>query len=363
MEKKMQTIAIIGAGNGGFAAAGDLSLAGAVVNLFEFPEFEKNIELVRKLKAIKISGAARTGTAKLNLATSDLGEALDGAHIIMITTRADSHERVGKELAPLLKEGQSVFFMPGSMGALFLYHELEALGKKEIMLAETLTLPYAARKTGPDSVMVHRRTGNLGLSAFPARDTARMFGIFNGYYPASHTMKNILEVALCNTNIIAHPIPTLMGASAIERANGKFNFYGDGHSPCVDRAIEALDKEIGSLLQAFECNVTSPIKAVEYRFSKTSKEIQEMRAAWNITAAIDKDMRFIAEDVQESLVFVVTLGRQFGIPTPITESLICLLSLFVEGADYYNTGRTMEKLGIAGMDKDTLLNFLQNGCC
>lgn len=357
----METIAIIGAGNGGFAMAGDLSLAGLTVNLFEFPEFEKNIERVQKIKEIKITGAARTGTAKLTLVTSDLSEALKDADIIMITTRAGSHERIGKELAPLLKEGQSVFFMPGSMGSLFLYNELHALGKKGIMMAETITLPYAARKTGPDSVKVHRRTGNLGLSAFPARDTARMFGLFNKYYPASHTMKNILEVALCNTNIIAHPVPTLMGASAIERANGTFNFYGDGHSPCVDRAIEELDKEVGTLLRAFECNVTSPIKAVEYRFSKTSKEIQEMRTAWNITATIDKDMRFISEDVQECLVFLVTLGRQFGIPTPITESLICLLSLFVEGADYYNTGRTMEKLGIAHMDKDGLLDFLQNG--
>lgn len=357
----MGTVAVIGAGNGGFAMAGDLSLAGLNVNLFEFSEFEGNIELLRKLKAIKITGAARTGTAKINVVTSDLAEALDGAEVIMITTRAGSHERVGRELAPLLKEGQSVFFLPGSMGSLFLYNELKSLAGKRVMLAETITLPYAARKTGPDSVKVHRRTGNLGISAFPAKDTAKMFGIFNTYYPASHTMKNILEVALCNTNIIAHPIPILMGASAIERANGTFNFYGEGHSPCVDRAIVSLDKEIGTLLRAFECNVTSPIKAVEYRFSMTSQEIQEMRAKWNILVNIDNDMRFISEDVQECLVFIVTLGRQFNIPTPITESLVCLLSLFVEGADYYATGRTMEKLGLADLDKKGLLELLQSG--
>ena len=38
-----KNIAVIGAGNGGFAMAGDLTLAGYGINLFELPEFEHNI--------------------------------------------------------------------------------------------------------------------------------------------------------------------------------------------------------------------------------------------------------------------------------------------------------------------------------
>lgn len=357
----MDTIAVIGAGNGGFAMSADLSLAGACVNLFEFPEFKKNIDLLSKTKTITIDGGARVGTATLNIVSSNLAEAVKDASMIMLTIRADSQERLAKELAPLLVSGQSVFFMPGSMGSLYLYNELARIGTKGIVIAETITLPYAARKTSADTVTVYRRTGNLGISAIPAKDTEKAHAIFKQYYPHSHTMKSILEVALCNTNIIAHPIPMLMGASAIERAKGTFNFYGAGHSPCVDNAIEALDKEIGTLLRAFNCDVISPIEAVEYRFSKTKSEIQEMRAIWNITATIDKDMRFIAEDVQESLIFIVTLGKQVNIPTPITESLVCLLSLFVENSNYYVTGRTTQKLGIGAMSLDELNLFLYEG--
>lgn len=357
----METIAVIGAGNGGFATAADLALGGACINLFDFPEYRQNIEALYENKTIVIDGHARTGKAILNIVTSNIAEAVNGAHVILITTHAASHERIAKELAPLLVSGQNVFYMPGAMGSIYLYGELKKLNKKDIILAEVITLPYAVRKTGADSVTVHRRTGDLGLSAMPAKDTEKALGIFQKYFPLSHKMKNILEIALCNSNVIAHPIPTLFGASAIEHANGTFNFYGDGHSPCVDKAIEALDKELGTLLNALGCDVTSPIKVVEKRFAKTSAEIQKMRTAWNITTNIDKDMRFISEDVQECLIFNATLGKQINIPTPITDSLICLLSLFGDDVDFYATGRTTTRLGIGEMSIENLNAFLQDG--
>ena len=49
-------LAILGAGNGGMAAAADMTLAGHEVNLFEFPQFKENIEPIKQTGGIKLVG-------------------------------------------------------------------------------------------------------------------------------------------------------------------------------------------------------------------------------------------------------------------------------------------------------------------
>ena len=57
--------------------AADLSLAGYEVNLFELPEFEKNIKEILELGGIEIGGGARTGIARFNKVTTKIKEAID----------------------------------------------------------------------------------------------------------------------------------------------------------------------------------------------------------------------------------------------------------------------------------------------
>ena len=103
-----RTICVIGAGNGGSAVAGDLTLAGHRCRLFEFPEFAANIEKIRKQSGIRVTGVARSGFAHLELATTNLAEAVEGAELIMVTTVALAHERIARELGPLLENGQII---------------------------------------------------------------------------------------------------------------------------------------------------------------------------------------------------------------------------------------------------------------
>lgn len=80
-EEKMakKEICIIGAGNGGSAIAGDMTLAGHRCRLFEFPEYAENIKPIIAQGGIHVTGIARTGFAKIALATIDLSEAVRGA--------------------------------------------------------------------------------------------------------------------------------------------------------------------------------------------------------------------------------------------------------------------------------------------
>ena len=60
------------------------------------------------------------------------------------------------------------------------------------------------------------------------------------------------------------------------------------------------------------------------------------------------DMRYLNEDVPESLVPIASIGKKFNVETPTINSLIYLASCLNE-SDYMTSGRTVEKLGIADM--------------
>lgn len=76
-------ITVLGAGNAGFAIAFHLSHQGFEVALFEHPNFAKAIEPVQKAGQIvavaEVEGfkAVVSGTAKIQLATSDIKAAVE----------------------------------------------------------------------------------------------------------------------------------------------------------------------------------------------------------------------------------------------------------------------------------------------
>ena len=64
----IEHIAIVGAGNGGKAAAADLALQNKHVRLFEFPEFKRNLEAIIETNILTATGEV-TGKAHLELVT------------------------------------------------------------------------------------------------------------------------------------------------------------------------------------------------------------------------------------------------------------------------------------------------------
>lgn len=54
-------IAVLGAGNGGYAMAADLSMSGYNVNLYEDPNFIENINAVKEKGGIEVIAKKHTG--------------------------------------------------------------------------------------------------------------------------------------------------------------------------------------------------------------------------------------------------------------------------------------------------------------
>src|SRR5450631_2794461 len=99
------TIAIIGAGGGGAFLVVHLGLAGFRLRLHDIDD--------TKLADIKARGGIDVegdngGFAPVELVTTDLVAAVEGAEVIIIVTGGNTQSVVARSLAPLLRDGQLI---------------------------------------------------------------------------------------------------------------------------------------------------------------------------------------------------------------------------------------------------------------
>lgn len=356
-----KTVAVIGAGNGGFTMAADLALAGWKIHLYEMPRFKENITPLLKEGGIHITGAANTGFAKLERITSDIKDAIEDASCLMVNMVSLAHEEMAEILAPVVREDQPIFILPGNAGSLVFTNIFRKKGKRmKSPIAEVLTLPYGCRKTSPTSVNVSRLLGKIPLAAFPSKDNDKALNLFKRFYPKTFLMTNALEVAINNPNIILHPAPSMLNMARIEFSKGDFGLYQEGFSSSVMKVMDGLDKEIMDLQKALELPVYSYKKLFETRYEKSFEEqFGFMRKAGN-RGPFDVTTRYITEDVPVGMVLVASLGRKVGVPTPTFDATIQFCGL-MNGTDYWKNGRTLQWLGLAHLSPEQLKRYLHEG--
>src|SRR6185295_5203506 len=138
-------IAVLGGGNGSFAAAGDFALAGHDVRLWRRD--------VAAVEAHRAAGSAITvkdfrgrHEAKLSLVTNDIAAAVRDAELILCPAPATAQHDIARVLAPHLRDGQVVFLPPGTFGSYIFAKAARDAGKRDVAFAETGTLPWLTRK-------------------------------------------------------------------------------------------------------------------------------------------------------------------------------------------------------------------------
>ena len=104
-------IAVLGGGNGSFAAAGDFALGGHEVRLWR-----RDAELVAQHRAagstIIVKDVNGRHEARLALVTTDISAAVAGAELILCPAPAFAQADIARQLAPHLVDGQVVFLPP-----------------------------------------------------------------------------------------------------------------------------------------------------------------------------------------------------------------------------------------------------------
>jgi len=376
MEKGL--VAVLGGGNGGHAVAANLSLAGFKVNFFELPQFSEPFERVLRTREIRIEGVSVDGVAKVNLATTDIAQAVKDAEVIFVITPAFGHKLMAEVCAPFVQDGQIILLMPGSGGSLeFAKIFKQKKVRSEVVFAESCTLPYGTRLKAPGHVSVFIHALILPTGVLPSKETKEVISKLKQYYPTITPARDVLEAAINNPNPIVHPVATLLSATRIEHSKGEFYLYAEGMTPSVARTYESLNGERLSICEAmgYELYHWDHLDFKNYDLGETEEECRHRILNTSMDAAFGKDGiyagmkmkgpehmkdRYVMEDVPYGMVLTSTLGDLLKIPTPTHDAVIELTSI-INRTNYWKTGRGVRELGLSRMTKQSLKKFLLDG--
>lgn len=357
-------VAVLGSGNGACAVAFEWGKAGHDIYMFDFDNFPKQIDAINKAGGITSEGELE-GFQKVEYAGHDISKVIPGADLIFAVGPAYSTEPFGEACKPYLEKGQIYVICPSScMGAVVFKNALGVdLSDDSVIISETSTLPYAVRLTGDGKISVYNRLkGGYFVAATPAKYTDQMYDVLSKVFDKAVKAESIFKTTLQNGNPVIHPAVSLMNAALIERTNGNFLFYEEGVTQSVGRMMEAVDKErieIGKKL-GVEVIPDPTLGMVQgYQAEPTyDKGYSEAPGFKGIMAQPSLDYRYFNEDAGFGLVFLIDLGDQIGVDTPVMDALLKLVSVAMNRDYKAEKARTMEKLGLSKYSLDELKELL-----
>lgn len=357
MNNENRAVAILGAGSSGMATAAWLTMAGCRVTLCDTPEQAADFDRIRAQNGIILrGGSGKTGCALPYKLTHDFEEALKGARCVIICTSAGRHEEIAERVAPLAQNGQVFLLNPGNFGSFGLRRRLDALGRKDVAVAELCGCLWACRRTAPGEVLVAMPAKEGTVAALPASDTGKVIEAFDGIWKLNPG-KNVLEVSLNSPNVISHVAGAVLNATPVEKKGEQFAFFMDGLSETVIQTFVLLEAERKAVMDALGLRLYGASSEGLMR----KLMAPDCPAALHCFRALDGPSsfahRYVSEDAACGVAMIVALGQEYGVPTPLTHAYLTIAGS-INREDYLRTGRTPENLGLKGCSKEALLQAL-----
>jgi len=357
---------VIGAGHGGKAMAAHLSLLG--VEVIQYNRTNEHIAAIAARGGIELESyeGGPHGFAKIKKTTSNPGEALRNAEVVMVVVPSSAHADIAQSIAPYINEGQIIILHPGRTGgAIEFYNILKTSGSKvDFTVAEAETFIYASRSEGPAQTRIFRIKEAVPLAALPSDRTEKVLEAIRPVYPQFIDGINVLHTGLNNMGAIFHPALILLNAGRIESTHGDFQFYIDGVTPSVARVLEVLDRERVTVASALGIRARTSMEWLKLAYNTTGSDLYEaihnQPGYIGIMAPRTLNHRYIFEDVPMSLVPIASLAQQYGVSTRGIDSII-RLACIVHRTDYWRRGRTLRKLGIENLSVTELTQFVKKG--
>ncbi|HEY6717157.1 MAG TPA: NAD/NADP octopine/nopaline dehydrogenase family protein [Reyranella sp.] len=359
-------IAVLGGGNGSFAAAGDLALAGHHVRMWR-RDRDAVANHCAAGRTIQLKDFRGQHTASLELVTTDVGAAVGGAELILCPTPAFAQADIAELLAPHLTEGQVVFLPPGTFGSVLLAKKVWQSGNHgRLAFAETGTLPWLARKHGPHEVQISARGKHLPTGVFPLTLADHALEIIGRAFPgAIKPCGDALSGALMNAGPIIHPPLIVMNAGPLEHFE-KWDIHNEGTQPAIRRVTDALDRErvrireeLGYEAPHFPLADHYAAVGPEWMYGRGSHDKLTKSGDWRERIVLGQH-RYMLEDTRMGLSFLASVARLAGVETPLVEAFLAIGGAIC-GEDFAKTGRTLANLGLAGLDRAGLQALLREG--
>ncbi|MEJ5306635.1 MAG: NAD/NADP octopine/nopaline dehydrogenase family protein [Ignavibacteria bacterium] len=351
-ENPKPKFAVIGAGHGGLAMAGHLAIMGFEVNLYN--RSEERLWGVKSTGGIRIeSDFGLEGFGEIRIATTDMKEAIENVDIIMVVVPATAHRFIAEQMGPHLKDGQIIVLNPGrTFGALEFKQVLNSMNiKTDVILAETQTFIYASRAIGPGQAKIFRIKNSIPVASIRAHLIPEVLKKLRIAYPQFVPGDNIFKTSFDNIGAVFHPTLCILNAGWIEDVSD-FQFYVQGVTPSVAKVLEEVDSERVKVAEALGIRSLTAREWLYLAYSASGDTLYDAMMAnpgyRGILAPKRLNMRYLTEDVPTSLVPIASVGKKLGVETPTINSLIHLASLLNQ-TDYWEIGRTVERLNIADL--------------
>ncbi len=345
-------VAVLGAGNGGCAVAFDWAAAGHEVALYSPSGFPGAVSDVADGGQLRSTGDLN-GTVVIGYAGHDAQRALDGAELVFVVGPAYSTEPLARAAKEHLTAGQIVIVCPSSGGGAMAFQNV--IGREnDVVVSETSTLPYAVRLLAPATMHVYLKLkGGLWVAAMDPELTDRVRQILHDVYPGIESASSVWQTSLYNANPVIHPSISLLNAARID-GPGDFNFYEDGVTPGVGHLIRGVDEERIALGKAMGFTVLSDpeLSMLQGYFTVETYDTGYSTAPGfqGIKAQDQLDYRYFTEDVGYGLVFLSDLGEHLGVPTPLMNSMITIVSTVLDRDFRGEAARTLSGLGLSPDD-------------
>ncbi len=344
-------IAVLGGGNGARAAAADLTEKGHDVRWWR-----RSAAALQPRITLKDAEGERVIALQI---FADIGEAVRGAELVFMPDPAFTQEDNAARLAPHLADDQVVFLAPGTFGS---YLMRSKIGKG--VFAETGTLPWLTRKHGAGTVAITTRATRLPTGAFPARQASAALARIREVFPIE-PVEDALSAALMNAGPIIHPPLIFMNAGPLEHFD-RWDIHKEGTQPSIRRVTDALDAERIAVREALGYAAPHFPLADHYR-TDGDEWMYGRRVHKKLTDSGDwrerivlTEHRYMREDVEFGLAFLVSVCDWAGVPCPVARGLLALGSA-VLGRDLRAGGRTLENLGLARLSREAMASLLREG--
>lgn len=395
---KEKPIAVLGAGAVGKAVASDCALGGARVRICDLPPFaEKTLFGVRERgitlygQQLNLYGFERSGQAAFDRVTTNVAETLEGAGLVIITTPSIGHRPFFEKLVPALEDGMVVHIIPDNYGSLLLRKMMREAGcKKKVVIGGWSSAPYGCRVDIKGGVVMPRirayyRAITLRGASLPSTDqddflaSTRFIGAFDAITNGDGVSggDTVMDTGFSNVNPVLHCPGVILGVGVMENwgviygeEKNDFSIYSHAYCPSISRVQYGLYQEqcrlaeaMGVGIQAFEKKQffsRENILGCEYMGPDYEIPFEEHDYIQYGTGPFTIQNRYITEDIPVGCHVYHKLGKKFGVATPVVDSLISLASVMAE-TDFYATGYTLDYLGIGHMNKEEMLQYLNEG--
>lgn len=359
-------IAVLGGGNGSFAAAADFALTGHEVRLWR--RDREQVEAHRAAGSrVLLKDHNGQHDVKLALVTTDIAEAVSEVELILCPAPAFAQQDIARLLAPHLRDGQVVFLPPATFGSMiFAQATRDAGNHAKASFAETGTLPWLTRKHGPFEVAITIRAKRLPVGVFPLDQAPRAIEVIGRAFPdVIEPCGDALSGALMNAGCIIHPPLIVMNAGPIEHFE-RWDIHKEGTQAAIRRVTDALDAERIAVREAL--GYGAPHFPLAHHYAKDGEIWMYGRGSHDrLTDSGDwreqivlTEHRYMREDLRLGLSLLVSVAQLAGVAAPLAKAFLAIGGAIC-GEDFAQGGRTLETLGLGKLHKAELQMLLREG--